>query len=420
MRRLYSFLLYLLTPFFLGYMAVRGLGDRRWLARWPQRFGFFNAIGWMRGFVVHAASVGEVNAAAPLIRMLRRRWPNFPVTVTCITPTGSERIRSLFGCEVFHVYAPLDLPGSVRRFLDTLKPRMLIIMETEIWPNLFHHARRVGLPILISNARLTERSVRRWNRFGELAGETLRCASLIAAQTAADTHRFMSLGSDRDRTRTVGNLKFDIDLPNGVMERGHEWRARWGPERTVMVAGSTHEQDESALLEAATAMLEHDANTLLVLAPRYPERFDRAAELAASAGLAVCRLSECNAGETMQCLVVDRMGELLDFYAAADIAFVGGTMAPVGGHNPLEAAAVGRPVLIGPHTGHIESLATELLRAGAALRVDSPEALPEAWQSLHDDRKRREGMGQAARQVVESQRGALARTVQVIETLLVQ
>jgi 3-deoxy-D-manno-octulosonic-acid transferase len=400
MRIFYSLLTYVLTPVLLAYFVARGIRDRGWWKRWSERFGEFDATGRMQGIVVHAASVGEVNAAAPLIQSLQERWPDYPLTITCFTPTGSRRIRSLFGSSVHHVYAPIDLPGAVRRFLNHLEPRLLIIMETEIWPNLFRHAHKQKIPILISNAR---------------------CSSLIAAQTDEDRRRFTKLGADRDTTRVLGNLKFDLVLPFDIPERGRALRTRWGNGRTVLVAGSSHEADERGLFEAFGQLLERDPEALLVIVPRYPERFEGVAEAAKSSGFVVKKLSAGNpAPADAQCLVIDQMGVLLEYYAAADIAFIGGTLARVGGHNPLEAAALGLPLIIGPNTEHIDRLTRLLLDAGAARQVQDAGGLFEAWHALHSDRNRREEMGRSARRLVERERGALERNLQVVKALLLK
>lgn len=421
MRHLYSLLLYLLTPALLLYFLFRGISDRGWWRRWPERFGFTDAGAVRGGIVVHAVSVGEVNAAAPLIRASQQRWPDLPITVTCFTPTGSRRVVAAFGDSVHHAYAPIDLPGAVRRFLRALEPRLLLVMETEIWPNLFGRAHACGSPIVIANARLTEHSSRGWARFRGLARRALRCVRLIAAQSDADARRFVGLGADPDRVRSVGNLKFDLPLPDDLDDRAAALRAQWGPGRTVLVAGSTHEGDETPLLEAFSLLLDRQPGALLVLAPRYPERFDRVAERAAGAGFSTRKLSEGQgADESTECLVVDRMGDLLNFYAAADIAFIGGTLAAVGGHNPLEAAALGKPILLGPHTAHIEGLATELLDANAAIGVDGAGSLKEAWALLAGDSNLREEMGRAGRRLVEREQGALTRTLQIIDKLLLE
>lgn len=419
MRYLYSLLLYLLTPALLVYFLVRGISDHGWWRRWPERFGFTAARAERGGIVVHAVSVGEVNAAAPLIRAALQRWPNVPITVTCFTPTGSRSVQAAFGDSVRHVYAPIDLPGAVRRFLGTLEPRLLLVMETEIWPNLFGQAHASGVPIVIANARLTDRSSKGWARFQGLVSRALRCVRLIAAQSDADARRFMDLGADPSRVRALGNLKFDLPLPDDLGDRAAALRTLWGPGRTTLVAGSTHEGDETPLLEAFRPLLDCHPESLLVLAPRYPERFERVAQRAAEAGFSVQKLSEGKGpDEPTECLVVDRMGELLKFYAAADIAFIGGTLAPVGGHNPLEAAALGKPLLFGPHTAHIEGLAAELLEANAAIGVDGAESLKDAWAMLAGDPNLREEMGRAGRLLVEREQGALARTLQIVEELL--
>jgi 3-deoxy-D-manno-octulosonic-acid transferase len=313
------------------------------------------------------------------------------------------------------------MPGAVRRFLNHLEPRLLIIMETEIWPNLFRHAHKQKIPILISNARLTQRSLDGWSRFKGLAGAALRCSSLIAAQTDEDRRRFTKLGADRDTTRVLGNLKFDLVLPFDIPERGRALRTRWGNGRTVLVAGSSHEADENGLFEAFGRLLESDPEALLVIVPRYPERFEGVAEAAKSSGFVVKKLSAGNpAPADAQCLVIDQMGVLLEYYAAADIAFIGGTLARVGGHNPLEAAALGLPLIIGPNTEHIDRLTRLLLDAGAARQVQDAGGLFEAWHALHSDRNRREEMGRSARRLVERERGALERNLQVVKALLLK
>ncbi len=421
MHRLYSLVTYLLTPALMFYLGVRGISDRGWWKRWPERFGEFDGTGKMRGIVVHAASVGEVNAATPLIRKLGERWPDLPVTVTCFTATGSERIRSTFGSSVHHVYLPIDMPVAVRGFYNRLKPRLLIVMETEIWPNLFRIAHAAGIPILISNARLTEKSARGWSRFRGLVAAALQCPRLIAAQTEEDSQRYVALGANRDTTRVFGNLKFDIELPADLKRRGQMLRKAWGPDRIVLVAGSTHEEDEKALLEAFERLLETDPSALLVLVPRYPERFERVAESVRSAGFRTYSHSDgAEAAARAQCLVVDEMGVLLDYYAASDIAFVGGTLAEVGGHNPLEAAAMARPLIMGPNTAHIRQTALQLIESKAAAEITDTDSLHAVWKALQASQEKRQEMGRAALELVESERGALERNLEAVRALLFQ
>jgi 3-deoxy-D-manno-octulosonic-acid transferase len=324
----------------------------------------------------------------------------------------------VFGEAVFHVYAPLDLPGAVRRFFDRVRPRLLVIMETEIWPNLYHEAAARGIPIVIANARISQRSFGRYRRLRGLTAEALGNTTRIAAQSAGDAERLQALGAPQARLTVTGNLKYDVSLPPGLAEDGRGIRAAWGAQRPVLVAGSTHEREEAVILDAFRGVLAAFPDALLVLVPRHPERFARAAQAARTGGLEVALHS---AGATSsagaQCFVVDAMGELLPYYAAGDVAFVGGSLEPVGGHNVLEPAALGRPVLVGPHTFNFSDITAQLIEAGAAARVADGAALQAAVVELFGDADRRQRMGAAARQLVASGQGALARTLDEIERL---
>jgi 3-deoxy-D-manno-octulosonic-acid transferase len=418
MRSLYSLLLYAATPLVLLYLFLRGLRSPGYLRRWPERFGFFAPPRRTGGIAVHAVSMGEVNAAAELVKSLADRYPDDPLYFTTFTPTGSERVRTLFGERVFHVYAPLDLPGAVRRFFDRLQPRLLVIMETEIWPNLFREAEVRKVPILIANARISPRSFGGYRRFRRLTAAALVRVSHIAAQSRADADRLLALGATEANTSVLGNLKFDLQLPPGLLQEGESLRLGWGAERPVVVAGSSHEGDERPLLEAFGRLLQKFPDALLVVVPRHPERFGKAAQLARDAGLKVARQSE-SAGcpPSAQCFVVDAMGELLRYYAACDVAFVGGTLAPIGGHNVLEPAALSRPLVFGPHTANVTDIADQLLERGAALRVSDEDELETALRELFDDPERRNRMGQASSGLVRSGQGAVGRTLDLIERL---
>ena len=419
MRSLYSLLLYAATPLVLLYLFLRGLRDPGYLRRWPERFGIFAAPRRTGGIAVHAVSMGEVNAAAELVKALAGRYPDDPLYFTTFTPTGSERVRALFGERLFHVYAPLDLPGAVRRFFDRLQPRLLVIMETEIWPNLFHTAEIRGIPILIANARISPRSFTGYRRFRGLTAAALARVSHIAAQSRGDADRLLELGAAEANISVSGNLKFDLQLPPALLEEAEALRRAWGAERPVLVAGSSHEGDERPLLEAFCRLLPTLPDALLVLVPRHPERFGKAAQLARDAGLTVA-LHSVGAGcpPSAQCFVVDAMGELLRYYAACDVAFVGGTLAPVGGHNVLEPAALSKPVLFGPHTANVADIAQQMLECGAALRVADEEALETALGQLLGDAGRRERMGRAAHDLISSGQGAVGRTLDRIGRLI--
>lgn len=419
MRSLYSLLLYAATPLVLLYLLFRGVRSPGYLRRWPERFGFFSAPRQTGGIAVHAVSMGEVNAAAELVKALAGRYPDDPLYFTTFTPTGSEQVRTLFGERVFHVYAPLDLPGAVRRFFDRLQPRLLVIMETEIWPNLFHDAETRGIPILIANARISPRSFGSYRRFRRLTAAALARVSHIAAQSSADAGRLLELGAIEGKTSVSGNLKFDLQLPPGLLAEGAALRRGWGPDRPVLVAGSSHEGDERPLLKAFGRLLPVFPDALLVLVPRHPERFGKAAQLARDAGLMVARHSDGDGcPPSAQCFVVDAMGELLRYYAACDVAFVGGTLAPIGGHNVLEPAALSQPVLFGPNTANVADTAQKLLECRAALRVADEAELETALKRLFDDPDERTRMGRASFELVRSGQGAVGRTLDLIERQL--
>jgi 3-deoxy-D-manno-octulosonic-acid transferase len=419
LRLLYTLTMYLLTPVILYRLAARGLRYRRYLSRWKERFGFFPAPGFSNSSWVHAVSVGEVNAAVPLIEALMRTYPDAPMVVTTVTPTGSERVQKLFGERVFHVYLPYDLPASVKRFLDRIRPRFAVIMETEIWPNLFITCRERSIPIVVTNARLSERSLRGYGPVRPLARRAIRCASFVAAQSPLDAERLRMLGAAVTRLAVIGNLKFDMPVPASLAGIGADLRNAWGKCRPVWIAASTHEGEEMPVLKAHSAVLQRFPDALLLIAPRHPERFKPVVGACRSLGFTTrVRSEDVTADERCQCFVVDTMGELLHFYAASDIAFVGGSLEPIGGHNLLEPAALGKPVIVGPHTFNTEEVAASLIEARAVLRVANAEQLGAAVIRLLAQADERQAMGQAARAVLERERGAVERTLRIVEQVL--
>ncbi len=417
MRRLYSLLLALASPLVFGYFALRGMRDRRYLQRWGERLGWTTPPAGPFDVLVHAASLGEVNAAQPLVSALLARDPAPRILVTSITPTGSHRITELFGDRVAHRYLPIDLPGAMRRLLKTVRPAKLVIVETEIWPNLYAETRSRGIPLVMVNARLSRQSVRGYQRFPRLIGDALNSADRILAQGSRDVERFIRCGAEASRVERAGNLKFDIQLSPSLLETGDLLRAGWGVQRPVLVAGSTHEDDERVLFAAFQRLRERHRGALLVLAPRHPERFQRAAQDAEAAGLSVRRRSDSRLPGSADCLLLDTMGELLSYYAAADVAFVGGTLADIGGHNLLEPAALGKPLLFGPHTANVKETATRLLETGAARRVLTVDDVTREVGHLFGHPVTRDRMGQAGLALVQRGRGALARTLDVLDGL---
>ena len=417
-RYFYNLLIHLAAPLVIMHHWWRGLRDPAYRGGLGQRLGHGPSVGG--GSVwVHAVSVGEVQAAEPLVRQLLRRYPTTPVVVTTVTPTGAARARALFGDEVHVRYVPLDLPGAVRRFFDRIGPRVAIIMETELWPNLFAECGRRGIPLVLASARVSPRSVKRYRKLVPLFRETLSHGIVIAAQSGDDAERFRSIGAHPDRTFVTGNIKFDFELRADVPQLGREWRGVNAARRPVWVAGSTHEDEEQILLEAHAQLRRKQPDALLVLVPRHPNRFETVATLLARRGAPWCRRS--SGGEVppqAQVLLGDTMGELMTFYAAADVAFVAGSLVPVGGHNLLEPASLGVPILTGPHNFNGEDVYRKMRDAGAVREVHDAAELACALQELFCDEALRRDLGGRGRSVVQANRGALERLLGLIAPLL--
>jgi 3-deoxy-D-manno-octulosonic-acid transferase len=417
MHLVYGVLTRVAAPVVFAVTLVRGARDPAYRTHLGERFGLGPRVD-APSLWLHAVSVGEVSAAAALVRTLRVRHPGMPCVLTTATPTGRAQAATLFGTDVDVRFLPYDTPGAVRRFLARIRPRVAIIMETEVWPNLLRECGTRGVPVLFASARLAARSVPRYRRFGRLFSAGLRDA-WVAAQSAADAERFVALGADPARTRVVGNVKFDMQLGEAVVEKGRELHLRYLGARPVWAAGSTHEGEEELVLDAHAVLGRAVPGALLVLAPRHPQRFEGVAALLERRGVIFDRRSRTEAvrAET-QVLLLDTMGELMAFYAASDAAFVGGSLVPVGGHNLLEPASLGVPVIMGPHTQNGPEIARLLIETGGALEVADGAALAAAAAGLLADAALRERMGASARRFVESHRGTLARLLALIEPLL--
>ena len=423
-RRLYTLLWYLALPLASLIVLWRGLRTRDYWRGGGARFG----LGTPRaggGIWVHAVSVGEVQAAAILIAALREREPALEITLTAATPSGCARGRVLLpGLDVR--YAPYDLPGSVRRCFARLRPRLLMIMETELWPNLLDQAHRAGVPTLIASARISARSARVYQCLPGLMHAALAANVWVGAQSEADAERFRAIGVAPQRLALVGNIKFDRILPDDIYERGAALRALVAGQRPIWVAGSTHPGEESIVLRAHRQLLERAPRALLILAPRHAPRFDAAAAAIAEHGfrcLRRSRMASYNAapGEAdtpFEVLLLDTLGELLEFYAGADLAFVGGSLVAVGGHNLLEPAALGLPVIAGPHQFNSPDVARVLAQRGALITVHDAQELSQAVSRLLADADLRARLGDAARAAIDSHRGALARLLRVIDSVL--
>jgi 3-deoxy-D-manno-octulosonic-acid transferase len=360
--------------------------------------------------------VGEVQAAAIVIDALRAQPGAEEVTLTCQTATGLARARALLpGTEVR--YAPYDLPGGVRRALARLRPRLLIVMETELWPNLLAAAARAGVPVLLASARVSERSARIYQRLPGLLRAALRSRVWVGAQSAADADRFRRIGAATERVSVAGNVKFDRATPADIKQRGDALRARYGGDRPTWVAGSTQEGEEPIVLAAHQALLATLPQALLIVAPRYPQRVEAVVAAVSEAGLRCARRSRPLPSEPYSVLVLDTLGELMEFYAAADVAFVGGSLVAVGGHNLLEPAALGLPVLSGPHQFNSPDIARILLESGALVTVRDAAELSATLGRLLTDSQERARRGRAAQLAIEANRGALARLLSLIQAV---
>ena len=421
MRYLYTLVAYvLLAPVFCAVLCFRGLRDRRYRRNFSQRFGKGDPLA-EPSIWVHAVSVGEVQAAAVLVRTLYDRYPGVPLVVTTLTPTGDERARALLGDRADIRYLPLDLPGSVRRFFDRVKPRIAVIFETELWPNLYRECRRRRVPLVLASARLSPRSMGRYRRFLSLFSEVLSSQVTIAAQGESDAERFRSLGADPQRTHVTGNLKFDFAVPANVTTKGAELRQHYAAGRSVWVAGSTHAGEEAQVLEAHREVRRTHPGAILVLVPRHPQRFAEVASWLEKQHVRFIKRSQPSARTPdLEVVLVDTLGELLDFYAMGDVAFVGGTLVEVGGHNLLEPAALGLPVLAGPHNFNSADIAKILVESGAALIVADARELAARVSALLSNPVERARIGAIGRECVEGNRGALDKLLGLIDPLMRQ
>ncbi|PYB78594.1 lipid IV(A) 3-deoxy-D-manno-octulosonic acid transferase [Pseudomonas soli] len=420
-RTLYTLLFHLGLPL----VALRLYLRARKAPAYGQRIGerFACNLPPMRqgGIWVHAVSVGESIAAAPMVRALLKAYPELAITLTCMTPTGSERIRAMFADEpcVQHCYLPYDLPWAAGRFLDHVKPKLGIIMETELWPNHIHQCAKRGIPVALANARLSERSARGYARFAGLTRPMLEEMSLIAVQTETEAERFRSLGARPACVQVTGSIKFDLKVDDQLMPRARQLREQWGAsQRPVWIAASTHDGEDGLILEAHRQLLGVHSDALLVLVPRHPERFAAVHELCAGQFSTVRRSTDDAVTAQTQVLLGDTMGELLFLYALADIAFVGGSLVPAGGHNPLEPAALALPVLMGPHVFNFLEISAMLREAGALQQVDDAEGLAAAVRRLVELPQDARRMGEAGRAVMRANQGALQRLLDGLARLL--
>lgn len=424
-RAVYNLIFYLVLPVIVLRLLWRALAlpAPAYARRWGERLGFVNGVlgtrREQRWIWVHAASVGESVAISPLVHKLRREQPDWGIVVTTMTPTGSERVEDLFGNDVCHVYAPYDYPGAVKRFLKAFKPALVILVETELWPNLIHYSKKSGASVVVANARLSERSYRGYQKFAALGKPMLQQIDCIAAQAETDAERFRRLGVSDDALCITGSIKFDISVPETQTALGASLADRIDPDRSVWIAASTREGEDEKILTTMKRVKEHLPNALLVLVPRHPERFSTAQKLFEKNGLKVVRRSSNDrVDEATAVLLGDSMGEMLAYYSLAQLAFVGGSLVNTGCHNVLEPAAAGLPVITGPSQFNFQTICEQLSDCGALIRVNNENELADRVIELLSDSAKASDMGAAGKQAVEANRGALERIYQRVVAYL--
>lgn len=402
-RYVYTLGFYLAIPVLLLRLKSR--------ERWQERFGCLakpvpaqEKVIW-----VHAVSLGETIAATPLIKSLLASYPDYKIVFTSITASGSAQARKQFGDAVYNFYLPYDLPGSLRRFFKQIHPHLGIIMETELWPNLLVACEQMQLPLLLANARLSAKSANGYQKIKAITKEMLKTFKHIAAQSASDAERFIDLGAPKAIVEITGNIKFDIQIPANLLQRGRELRQPWG-DRPVWIAASTHEGEENLILETLSKVKSAIPNILLILVPRHAERFSKVGELCQQSGFSIAlrSLKEPITPDT-NILLGDTMGELMLFYAASDIAFVGGSWVSAGGHNLIEPASLHVPVLTGPQLHNFVDVSRLLLNAGGAKIVENPQAAADTIIQLFNHPTQRTTMGDNAFNAVKANTGALEK-----------
>jgi 3-deoxy-D-manno-octulosonic-acid transferase len=428
LRLIYSTLIRCAAPIAFGIALWRGFRDRGYWQGLGERFGFGARLARAGSIWLHAVSLGEMTAAAPLIRGIQARHPHVPLIVTTATPAGRARAFALFGGGADIRYLPYDTPGSVRRFFSRTQPKLAVILETELWPNLFERCRIDGVPLLLANARLSGKSVARYQRldriFGGLVRNLFSETVFIAAQSAGDVERFRAIGVSEVQSAVIGNIKFDLHVDAELENLGHAVRRSFGARqdgslRPVWIAGSTHAGEDEQLLAAHAAVLAKIPETLLLLAPRHKDRFPAVATLIERYGFSfVSRSTGAAPTAASSVVLVDTLGELSMLYAAADVAFVGGSLVPIGGHNLLEPAALGIPVLTGPSQSNSKEAAQALLRCGAALEVADAQALENALLNLLGNAPERRRIGTLAKELIAANRGSVNRLLELLNTRL--
>ena len=408
MRLMYHTLTYILLPFLVLFWFAKSLLNKSYLDRLTQRFGFGYPKLNSGSIWIHAVSVGEVQASIPLVNELKQHYPYKEIIITTVTPTGSKQVKNIFKDAVETSYIPFETNFAIKNFFNSIKPSVALIMETEIWPNLYKECGSRGIPLILVSARISEKSLINYKRFLPLFRDTLSHGILIAAQSQIDADRFLALGASKDRTWIMGNIKFDFKLPEEILTKAKIYRSKIFPRRHIWIAASTHEHEEEIILEAHKNISKKIENLLLILVPRHPERFAKITQILKEDNwIYSTKSDDQDIPESCQVLLIDTIGELLFFYACSDVAFVGGSLLPVGGHNLLEPAAIGLPIITGAHTFNQKEMTDRLTQVDALRIVHNANSLSSDVIFFLTNTEESKNAGQRGKLIVESNKGAI-------------
>jgi len=419
MRILYSFLLSVLSPLFILRLWIKSRKTPAYFQRVSERFGLFKKPEVPIDIWIHAVSLGEVNACLPLIGKLLEQEKVPSIAITTMTPTGSQRVKQVYGDKVFHVYLPYDLPMAVNSFLSKLNPKVAVILETEIWPNLITLCHRRGIPMVVANARLSPHSFKGYQRIHCLLKPYLRKLRFVFAQSEEDGQRFLQIGVNQDQLRILGNIKFDIKPSSIDNTVAQAMKNAWGSHRPVVIAASTHENEEQQVLQAFKPLKKQREDILLLIAPRHPERFDAVENLCQQSDYRVVRRTNAQDIEPQtEIVIIDSIGELMAFYSVADVVYVGGSLVPVGGHNVLEPISLGLPVIVGPHMFNFNSITKQLKEANGIIQVEDADSLGKAFLSLLNDEQMKKKLIENSSACLKNNQGVIAGYIKEINLLL--
>jgi 3-deoxy-D-manno-octulosonic-acid transferase len=414
MRALYSCFFYLIIPFLVFRLLWRSIKAPAYRCRWGERFALYHKKYPQNVIWFHAVSVGEAEALFPLARKIQQHCPDAKLLITTTTPTGSARVKAVMP-DIEHVYLPYDIPCAINRFLSCFKPKIAVIMETEIWPNLFAGCGKNKVPVYIINARLSEKSARGYQKIPSLVVPALAQVKLIATQTQADADRFMAIGGGTETVKILGNIKFDVEVSNEIIQQGLKLKVELLGGRFIWLIASTHKDEEAIFIEIYQEIKQKIPDLLLVIVPRHPERFIKVKKLCERFKLSVImRSSGVACDQHTDVYLADTMGELKMLYAAADAVFVGGSMVNVGGHNILEAAAVGVPVMFGPYMANFREIAASVLQQGAAIQCMNKDEIIETLIAWHDEPGYRQLLAEKGKSFVRQNQGAMTRILDAI------